>query len=196
MKTKSLFAVLLLFAAIGLSAQEARYEIKSAIIKKSVERFGQTTESVTYIDDYGKSEATESSYTWEGETRRTRTITKDNKSIWINLDDKTGFSSTAWQSINYLNLTQEVKDKNKIKELGEETIAGKPCKKYSVEVTRMDRTSTMTVWIWKGITLKSESSFNDRTMTEVATEIKENATVDSKLFAVPSDVTIQERPQR
>jgi len=194
MKSIFLLTGLLLFATIGLSAQDARYEIKSGIIKKSVDRFGTTTESITYFDDYGKLEATTSSFTWEGTTRRMRNITKEGKSFSLNLDDKTYFSPNMRAgTINFLKLTQEAKDTYKIKELGDETIAGKSCKKYSYEVTFRDNTSTITVWIWKGITLKSSSSFGDRTFTETATEVQENASVDATLFAVPSDFQLQER---
>ena len=193
MNTKLFFTALFVFTTIGLSAQEARYELKSAIIKKSVDRFGQTSESITYFNDYGKSEATTSSFSWEGNTMRMRNITKDDKSYMLNTDDKTYFNmNMRFNNVNFLKLTQDVKDKNKIKELGDETIAGKPCKKYSYEITMMDRTSTVTVWIWKGIALKTVSSFGEWDSTETATEIQENATVDASLFVVPSDYSLRE----
>lgn len=44
MKTKILFAISLLFAVTVLSAQEAKYGIKSAIIKKDVVAMGQKVE--------------------------------------------------------------------------------------------------------------------------------------------------------
>jgi hypothetical protein len=194
MKRIFLLSALLLFATIGMYAQDAKYEIKSGIIKKSMERGGGTSESVTYFDDYGKSEATTSSFTWEGNTRNMRSISKDGKSFQLNITDKTYFESNMRNTpINFLKLTQEVKDQYKIKELGDETVAGKPCKKYSYEVTFRDNTSTITVWVWKGITLKTASSFGEWSSTETATEIQENATVDAALFAIPSDYTLQER---
>ena len=194
MKRIFLLTALFLFATIGLFAQDAKYEIKSGIIKRSTERGGQTFESITYFDDYGKLEATTSSFTWEGTTRTMRNISKEGKTFWLTIEDKTYFSSDMRiVPINFLKLTQEVKDRNKIKELGDETVAGKPCKKYSYEVTMRDNTSTITVWIWKGITLKTSSSFGDQTFTETATEVQENASVDASLFAVPSDFQLQER---
>ncbi|MCD8495869.1 MAG: hypothetical protein LRY45_04450 [Bacteroides graminisolvens] len=56
---KTATAILLLFVTIALSAQEAKYEMKSAIIKKKTDFSGQVLESTTFIDDYGKKEATE-----------------------------------------------------------------------------------------------------------------------------------------
>ena len=195
MKAKLLFTALSLFAVIGLSAQDAKYEIKSAIIKKSVEMFGQKTESTTFFDDYGKLEARLSDWVWEGSTTHMRTITTDENMTMINLDNKTAFIiKHENKPVNFLKLTKEITDKHKIKELGTENIAGKPCKKYSMEATQMGQTVSATVWIWKGITLKTTSSFNDMTMTETATEITENATVDPALFKVPQDVKIQDSP--
>ena len=59
MKTKILFAISLLFAVTVLNAQEAKYGIKSAIIKKDVVAMGQKVECTWYMDDYGKKESTE-----------------------------------------------------------------------------------------------------------------------------------------
>ena len=42
---KTATAILLLFVTIALSAQEAKYEMKSAIIKKKTEFSGQVLES-------------------------------------------------------------------------------------------------------------------------------------------------------
>ena len=195
MKVKFLFTALLLFAVIGLSAQDAKYEIKSAIIKKSVEMFGQKTESTTFFDDYGKLEARLSEWVWEGSTTHMRTITTDEKMTMINLDNKTAFVIQSEEKpVNFLKLTKDIIDKHKIKELGTEDIAGKPCKKYSMEASQMGQSVSATVWIWKGITLKTTSSFNDMTITETATDIKENATVDAEMFKVPKDITIQDSP--
>ena len=56
---KFLFALLFLSATILLNAQEAKYGIKSAIIKKDVVAMGQKVECTWYMDDYGKKESTE-----------------------------------------------------------------------------------------------------------------------------------------
>lgn len=195
MKGFFLLTALFLFTTIGLFAQDAKYEIKSGIIKKSTERGGQTSETITYFDDYGKLEAITSSFTREGNTTNIRNISKEGKSFSLNIDNKTYSNSSMWMmpNINFLKLTQEVKDTNKIKELGDETIAGKPCKKYSYEITRGEFTSTITVWIWKGITLKTATSFGEWSSTETATQIQENVAVDAALFTVPSDYTLRER---
>jgi hypothetical protein len=87
-----------------------------------------------------------------------------------------------------------MKDKFKIKELGQEQVAGKMCTKYSMETTGFGQQAMpVTVWVWKGIILKRVSSFNDNTFTTVAVEINENAPINADVFTIPSNVTIQER---
>ena len=194
MKTKLLFAVVALFAVSALSAQEARYELKSGIIKRTMEMFGQKYETTQYFDDNGKVEASLFSMDVQGTTTRMHTITKGDVSTMINLDNKTGRKMTMpFKPINFLNTTQEMKDQYKLKELeGEETIAGKPCKKYSMEIEMMGQSVSVTSWVWKGMALKSVSSVGGMTITDEATEIKENVAVDAANFVVPADVTIEE----
>ena len=59
MKVKCLLAVLLLSATATAFAQEAKYGIKSAILKKEAVTMGQKVQGVQYFDDYGRKEASE-----------------------------------------------------------------------------------------------------------------------------------------
>jgi len=193
MKEKLLFATVALFTVFTLSAQEAKYELKSAIIKKSMEMFGQKMDATLYFDDYGKMESVSMTMEMQGTSMRMRTITKGDVITVLNLDNKTGNKITLPESsINFLKLTQEAKDKYKVKELGDETIAGKPCKKYSMEMSQMGQDVSVTTWIWKGIALKTISEAAGMSITETATDIKENVAVDAENFAIPSDFSIQE----
>ena len=193
MKTKLFFTAIVLFTAFSLSAQEAKYEIKSAVIKKTMEMWGQKVEAVQYFDDYGKNESVSLNMQVQGVSTNMRTIIKGDIITILNLDNKTGFRSTMPEvPINYLNLTQELRDKYKIKELGEETIIGKPCKKYSSEMNQMNQNVSVTTWVWKGIALKTISTTNNMAMAEEATEIQENAAVDAANFNTPDDFNITE----
>ena len=193
MKTKLLFATIALFTTFALSAQEAKYELKSAIIKKSMEMWGQKMEATQYFDDYGKAESVTLTMEMQGTTTRMRTITKGDIITVLNLDNKTGNRITMPdKQVNFLNLTQEMKDKYKVKELGEETIAGKPCKKYSMEMNQMGQDVSITAWIWKGFALKSVTEAGGMTVVDLTTDIQENVAVDAENFAIPSDFTIQD----
>ena len=66
MKVKCLLAVLLLSATATAFAQEAKYGIKSAILKKEAVTMGQKVQGVQYFDDYGRKEASELTMKVEG----------------------------------------------------------------------------------------------------------------------------------
>ena len=187
---KKLLVVLLSFVAISLSAQDAKYEIKSAIIKKKTVMMDRESESTTYFDDYGKKESTE--MTWNENS--IRTITEGTSSVSVNLTTKEGFRGRGMRGapINYLQLTPEVKERYKIKEAGEETLIGKPCKKYSLEMTMGDFSMQVKTWVWKGIVLKSETSTDNGTFSETATSIQEVA-VPAEKFVIPEGISITER---
>ena len=193
MKTKLLFAVVALFAVSALSAQEARYEIKSGIIKRTIEWGDRQSESVQYFDDYGKIESFSSSFQRDGETSNMLRIVQGKTTTSLFMERKSGSKFTREdEPINYLNLTQAVKDKYKVKEIGDETIAGKPCKKYSIVRIIRDQESPATVWVWKGIVLKTTSTFGEYSSIDIATDIQENVAVDKKYFTIPGDFDIQE----
>ena len=59
MNVKLLLEIFFLLISTVLIAQEAKYELKSAIIKKETVAMGQKLESTWYIDDYGKKESSE-----------------------------------------------------------------------------------------------------------------------------------------
>lgn len=198
MKAKTLFAVLLLAVTTLLSAQEAKFEIKSAIITKEMVAMGQKVECTWYVDDYGKKESLELTMKTGGVAgveKHIRTITDGAASvITVDLDMKTAMRmKLPQQPINYLKLTPDVIEKYKIKEVGEETIAGKTCKKYTLEITQMGQTLQMSVWVWKGMALKSETASNKMVvMVETAKEINESTTVPADKFVVPEGIKIAE----
>ena len=184
MKVKCLLAVLLLSATATAFAQEAKYGIKSAILKKEAVTMGQKVQGVQYFDDYGRKEASELTMKVGGVAnveKHIRTIADGDKIISIDLDMKVANKATLpVKPVNYLNLTDEVRELHKIKEVGTEEIL----------VVYGGQTTYSTVWIWKGIPLKNETSSNGMVIvTEQATEIQENAEVPAMKFLVPEGVT-------
>lgn len=198
MKAKTLFVALLLAVTTLLSAQEGKFGIKSAIITKEMVAMGQKVECTWYVDDYGKKESLELTMKTGGVAgveKHIRTITDGAASvITVDLDMKTAMRmKLPQQPINYLKLTPDVIKKYKIKEVGEETIAGKICKKYTLEITQMGQTLQMSVWVWKGMALKSETASNKMVvMVETAKEINESTTVPADKFVVPEGIKIAE----
>lgn len=163
MKTKILFAISLLFAVTVLNAQEAKYGIKSAIIKKDVVAMGQKVECTWYMDDYGKKESTELTMKTGGVAgveKHIRTIADGSSAINIDLDMKTAMKMKLPEKpINYLQLTPEIvrniRSKKQAKKIFPENLV-----KVWFGITQMGQTVQMSVWVWKGLVLKSETSSN------------------------------------
>jgi hypothetical protein len=179
-----------------LSAQSAaKYELKSAIIQKEIAMMGQTLNATWYIDGAGERESVEMAIKnglAQGVDKHIRTITEGMSVIVIDMDLKVGNRMNLPEKpVNYLQLTPEVREKHKIKDGGEGEIAGKKCRKYSLEITQMGQTALATVWIWKGIPLKTEVGSNGIVITETAIEIQENAPVPEEKFETPEGVVIK-----
>ena len=195
MKTRLFLTVLVLLSVLTLSAQEARYEIKSAVITKNIEMMGQKIDGVQYIDDFGVKESVMLKMPMQGVPGvflRILTINKGDTVITANLEFKTGSKVVLPEKpVNYLNLTEEVKDKYNLKELEKEEIAGRLCNKYSLVISQMGQQVRTTTWVWKGIVLKSIVSAAGMSMTEEATDIQENADINAENFIIPNDITIQ-----
>ena len=192
MKTKLIFTILLVLLGLTLSAQEARYEIKSAIISKTIEMAGQKIDGVQYIDDFGVKESITLKMPMQGVPGvflRILTINKGDTIITANLDYKVVNTVVLPEKpINYLKLTDEVKGKYDLKEFENEEIAGKLCNKYSLVISQMGQQVLTTTWVWKGIVLKSIISSAGMSIIEEATDIQENKTVDADNFIIPDDV--------
>ena len=164
---------------------------------------------IVYFDDYGAKQATVS----EMGTRRTRSITDaDGSTITINEEQGTatrmpaangngggvrmggfggGMSSAP---VNFMALDDKTVKKNKIKELGEEEVAGKLCKVYSVRVLMMQQYVTNKYWVYKGVVLKSETQnpMSDEPIVQTVTKLEENADIPAGIFDVPEGIEIRE----
>lgn len=172
------------------------------------------TESIemVYFDDYGAKRATVSKMGG----RTTRTVTdKDGATITINEEEKTATKMPSFGNgrgggfgggfggfgmgggtapVNFNALDAKTIKKNKVKELGQEEVAGKLCTIYSVRVMMMQQYVTNKYWVYKGIVLKSETAgfMSDTPITTKVTELQENAEIPAGIFDVPADVTVRE----
>lgn len=214
-----LLIVTLMTVSLGISAQEALYTVKSGKITMEAGMGGMgrggmraggerpggrergmrgegeapAMTTVIYFDDYGAKQVTVTEF----DGRSTRTLVVDGKNIMVNDTDRTAMEmpSMGLQSgrsaINFSNLTEKVIRKNRIKEAGEEEVAGKLCKKYTYNVMMMGRAIKQTVWIYKGITLKSSMNTDFGEIGQNALSIEEDIEVDPALFLIPEGVEIQ-----
>ena len=177
----SLCAVLLVAVAAMAQNGTKYYGIKSGTIKIEMDMMGQTVPSTIYFDDYGAKQATSISMMGMEMTQ----INKDGKMYLVNKGEKSVQEMPQQQEqINYLNLTDEIKAKYKIKEVGKETVAGKECTTYTVEVSQMGQTVKTTVSVWNGIAMKTTADAGGFSMSQKVTEVKE-APVDAAIFEIP-----------
>jgi hypothetical protein len=176
------FCAVLLVAVAAMAQNGTKYYgIKSGTIKIEMDMMGQTIPSTIYFDDYGAKQATSISMMGMEMTQ----INKDGKMYLVNKGEKSVQEMPQQQEqINYLNLTDEVKAKYKIKEVGKETVAGKECTTYTVEVSQMGQTVKTTVSVWNGIAMKTVADAGGFSMSQKVTEVKE-APVDAAIFEIP-----------
>ena len=182
---KRLFTALfaLTVMAVGLIAQNApkKYGVKSGTVKVVTEVMGQKAEGISYFDDYGALEAGK----LEANGMEVMTIARDGKTYVVIPSAKQVREIPAQESVNYLNLTDDVVEKYKIKEIGKDVVAGKDCIKFSMEVSQMGQTAKLTVSVWEGFAMKTISSVMCVLITAVVTEFKEGD-VDPSLFESPA----------
>jgi len=188
-------------------AQEKRYGIESAILtKNTVVRtpgaiMEQNISSIQYIAEYGGKESAESFINVQGKMFTIFTMMKDGFVYTANIDAKQGTkvnmaSMDDYKAVNYLNLTDEVKEKYNIEEKGNEQFLGKDCKRYELTVTAQGQTAKATILVWQGLPLKSTMTMAGNTMVEEVTEIQEGATIAREKFELPEGINFMEvKPQ-
>jgi uncharacterized membrane protein YgcG len=102
-----------------------------------------------------------------------------------------GMGAQTTPMFDWENLDAKTIKKNKIKELGEEEVAGVMCKKYSVTQSNQGYSTEMTLWIYKNLTMKSESVTDFGTMGQTVEKLEE-IDVDQSLFELPADYKVEE----
>lgn len=191
---KLLIITALLSFCIGAGAQEKLYEVKSGKVTMEMDMMGQTMVQDIYFDDYGAKQVTVSNF----QGRKMRMLNIDGSNVMVNDEEKSAVRMPAMgpgageNRINWLNLDDKTVKKNKIKEEGEETVAGKTCKKYSYKVLMMGQPVSATAWVYKGITLRTSTKTDFGEMGQKATKIEEDIKVDPAMFEVPEGVKIQD----
>ena len=185
-----IFAVLAAAFCVGAQAQEKLYEVKSGIVTMEMDMMGQTMTQEIYFDDFGAKQATVSNFGGN----KMRMLVIDGSNVMVSDDQKTATKMPmmgAQERVNFCNLTEKEIKKYKVHELGKETVAGKECTKYSVTLMMMGQPQKQTVWVYKGITLKTTTN-SDFGGNQTATKIQENVEIPASMFTVPAGVKIQE----
>ena len=202
MKSSVLSMMIAVSVITASFAQEKRYGIESAILKKNTivkfQGFERTVSSIQYIADYGMKESTEIIMEMQGQTVTTFSMMKDGYIYVANLAEKQGTkikvaAEKDFKTFNFLNLTDEMKEKYQIVELGEVQFLGKECKSYEMTVTEQGQTVRAIILVWQGIPLKSSMTVSIATVVDEVTEIQEGVEIAMEKFGLPEGINFVER---
>lgn len=180
---------------MSAKAQVNMYEVKSGIVTMEMDMMGRKVVQEIYFDDYGAKQAT----IMEFQGKKMRAIDVKGENVMIDDENKTATKMPAMgmtnEKINFLDKSEKNIRKNKIKEIGTEVVAGKECTKYTVAVFVMGQVLKQTVWVYKGITLKSSISTDFGEMVQIATNLVEDVEIPAETFEMPEGIKIQQMSQ-
>ena len=192
---KILIIAVMCLMGMSAKAQVNLYEVKSGIVTMEMEMMGRKIVQEIYFDDYGAKQAT----IMEFQGKKMRAIDVKGENVMIDDENKTAIKMPAMgmtnEKINFLDKSEKNIRKNKIKEIGTEVVAGKECTKYTVAVFAMGQVLKQTVWVYKGITLKSSISTDFGEMVQIATKLVEDVEIPAETFELPEGIKIQQMSQ-
>lgn len=179
---------------IGAQAQEKMYEVKSGIITMEMDMMGRAVVQEIYFDDYGAKQATMTEF----QGKRMRSLEVNGENLMIDDAENTAIKMPGMmmgggsnEKINFLDKSDKNIRRNKIKELGTETLLDRECTKYSVSVYMMGQVVKQTAWVYKGIVLKTSIKTDFGEMVQQATKLIEDVEIPASTFEVPEGLEIK-----
>jgi hypothetical protein len=179
-----------------------KYKLKSGIVYMDIENsmMPGKTQAVLYFDDYGNKECTETNMEMDMMGQKVKVhqlaMIVGGYVYTIDLEKKMGFKMKFDPGMDpskadYENLSPELKKEYNLKKEGSETIQGKKCDIYSFFQSKINAKGK--VWVWNGISMKTEITASGITIKSITTKINENASVPASKFVVPNGIKITER---
>lgn len=190
-KTITIIAFILI--GIGVQAQEKirMYDVKSGIVTMEMDMMGRKVVQEIYFDDYGAKQAMMVDFRGQ----KMRGIEVDGEAIMVddekNIAVKMPSMGMTNEKINFLDQSPKNIRRNKIKEIGKETLLDRECTIYTVAVFMMGNVVKQTVWVYKGITLKSSITTDWGEMVQTATALVEDIEIPAETFVLPEGIEIQ-----
>lgn len=179
---------------VGAQAQEKMYEVKSGIITMEMDMMGRAVVQEIYFDDYGAKQATMTEF----QGKRMRSLEVNGENLMIDDAENTAIKMPGMmmgggsnEKINFLDKSDKNIRRNKIKELGTETLLDRECTKYSVSVYMMGQVVKQTAWVYKGIVLKTSIKTDFGEMVQQATKLIEDVEIPASTFEVPEGLEIK-----
>lgn len=182
------------------SSLPKRYLVESGIVEYDLSGPQTGTETV-YFDKWGWREAklTNTTLSMAGITRRENKLSvMDGDWLYtVDLSTRTGtkvqntllaqfVEAAKRKGQSMTDLGEELLTRMGGRKIGSEEIAGKSCDVW--ETKSLGSRS----WIWRGVTLKTETSLGGMQLRSTARRFEENAAVPPDRFVIPTDVKITE----
>jgi outer membrane lipoprotein-sorting protein len=174
---------------------DGRFDDKSGILVTETDMMGmgKSTLKMTF-DDYGKKMLNEMTMSMMGKQIHSFSLIKDgfiytwtdmaNMAMKMkldeNLDDKT---------IDYKNMSEEMRKKLNLKEEGNETVDGKDCKVFSFSMKEGMKGKS---WVWKGLPVQSEMEMQGKKILTKFKDYQTNVSIPSSTFDLPTGVEFKE----
>ncbi|HET6513346.1 MAG TPA: hypothetical protein VFH43_14235 [Candidatus Kapabacteria bacterium] len=190
------------------AAPQQKYKIKSGIITTKMDNLlgGDPIQKVTYFDDHGAVEASEtkSQTTMMGITVKTHEIeiTKDGYLYKLDLEKKTGTKmkmpnlptsasgNAMFANLSDADMASDMMKEWNIKKEAPQTIAGKECEVYSMD--NKTRQMKGTVATYQGIPMKVDQTMAGMKIKTEVVKFEENAPIPAGIFDVPAGITVEE----
>ena len=169
--------------------ENGKFEMKSGIINYRYDMMGMNGKQIVTFDDYGKKMLTEIVMSMMGKEIKSHSLLKDGYMYtWQDGDSKgMKMAITPEQDVNFRNLSDSIKKAMSIEKVGSEQILGKSTDVYSMKMKDMGALGK--VYIWKGLTLRTDVEAQGMKMNIVAEDLKENADVSAASFELPAGIT-------
>ena len=181
----------LLLAVGSVMAQNTfkKYDLKSCIAKTqtSMGGGGAVTEGTLYVDDYGAFECDIKKVVIPGLVSYDAGAVTRKDRVWIFSIDEDGKvnakeSPNPTPDLNFLGITDSLKERYEMEDLGEEEYGGRTCHKYSYVILQNRKKVYWTVWAYKGVAMKSVAKQGRKETVVEVVELKENVPIPKEIL--------------
>jgi hypothetical protein len=163
------------------------FEVESAYIKFVNHAAGQELIREWQFDKHGERQAEENYLMIMGQKAGDKSVVLDGYIYQWNFDSNKGTKRKFTQTVtDYEKVSKKDIERYGIVKHGYEEFLGKNCLKVS-----MDKPSKATIWVWKGIPLKTEAVFGGQKVLMEAIEMNVGV-IDASAFKIPDNVNFQE----
>lgn len=167
--------------------QDKTFEVEAAYVKYKSTAAGQEMIREWWFDRYGDRQYEENYMYIMDQKFGGKSLVLDGYQYQWDYDATEGTKRRFHQSeTNYENISERDIERYGIQKHGYEDILGKKCLKVTTE-----KPVKSTIWVWKGIPVKTEATFASQKVVSEAIEISTD-NIDPSVFSLPDGVSFSE----